>query len=89
MTDTSGPAFPFTPNPQPRNMDGTWSQEWEAGLPGMTRRQWLAGMAMQGSLTHECLCGKTAFTEKCAEDITKYAYLQADAMLRYEREEGK
>lgn len=39
-----GPAFPFTPVPQPRNSDGTWIQDWDAGNPGMSLRAWLAGM---------------------------------------------
>ena len=44
--------------------------------PGMTLRQWYAGMALQGLVTRN---GATGF-----ENLAAWAFQQADAMLEYE-----
>ena len=59
--DTSGPAFPYEPS--------------RSNFPGMTLRQWYAGLAMQALLTNSL--------EAMAEipTIKQVAYAMADAML--------
>jgi len=42
---------------------------------GLTKREWFAGMAMQGMLSSNEFAGTSP------HDIKKYAYEQADAML--------
>jgi len=51
---------------------------WTTGFAGASRRQVLARSAMRGMLEN------SGFT---FEEIAKYAYDMADAMLAYEREE--
>jgi len=70
--DDGGPAFPFTPNPQPRNPDGTWCQNWDSGESGMALRDYFAGLAMPR------VCGQDAPWDLLAEQ----AYTMADAMIR-------
>ncbi len=65
MTDTSGPAFPYT------------SDQFAKGQEGMTRRFWLAGMAMQGLIA----------SGYELENVAQEAHQQASHMLRYEQEE--
>ena len=48
--------------------------------PGMSRRQWLAGLAMQALIPDETL-GKG--------DVPSFAYGYADCMLAYEEKEKK
>jgi hypothetical protein len=50
---------------------------------GMTRRQWLAGMAMQALITAVCQQQITVHPDMIAKDSYDYA----DAMLEFERQE--
>ena len=77
-----GPAFPFTPNPQPRNSDGPWTQDWDCGESGMTLRDWFAGQA---------LAGLSSRGDLSSGEIADLAYDTADAMMevRANREKGK
>lgn len=76
--DTSGPAFPGEQGTSP---DGTWNQTWS---PGMTIRQWYAGMAMQGIIaTH---CGQPTPSDAL---VVKWAFEMADAMLAHEAKEAE
>lgn len=45
-------------------------------LPGMTKREWYAGMALQG---YRSWCGTNVYSP---ESIAEWAYKDADAMLR-------
>ena len=67
IKDTSGPAFPF-------QRDIRYSPDFNCE-PGMTLRQWYAGLAMQALLTNSI--------EAMAEipTIKQVAYAMADAML--------
>lgn len=47
--------------------------------PGMTYRQWLVGMAMQG------LTANPAFSHTDAPTIAAWAYEQADAVIEHEQ----
>lgn len=77
-----GPAFPFTPNPQPHNSDGTWCQNWDMGESGMTLRDYFAAKAMQTmSKNWSIPCGPC----RAMDDMARTAYAMADAMLK-ERE---
>ena len=85
MKDTSGSAFP-----RPGNEGYDYGNQ-----PGMTRRQWLAGLAMSG------LCANPGGpyqandvngwgTVNCTvSQIAGEAYGIADAMLEFEEKEGK
>ena len=69
--DTSGPAFPYEPS--------------RSNFPGMTLRQWYAGLAMQGLvasgiLTHVCPAGGARPANE--REIREQAFAMADAMLR-------
>jgi len=63
MNDDGGLAFPFC--------------NGEDYFPGMTRRQWLAGLAMQGLLSN-------SLVEMPPEGVVKWALKMADAMLAAE-----
>lgn len=78
MTDKindGGPAFP---------MPYTTADN---GPPGMSLRDWFAGMAMQGAISDPEFCaghpdGKPLDTpQRYREALVRYAYNQADAML--------
>jgi len=56
--------------------DKTWIEVHGGFAKDMTMRQWYAGLAMQGLLTHENCQGATW------DEIPKYAYEMADAMLK-------
>ena len=71
MKADGGPAFPGS---QPMLPDGTWDQDW---APGMTLRDWFAGMAMQGLNAHY---GHTADNQALQHRMEE-ALCQADAML--------
>lgn len=76
INDGGGPAFP-----QPiAEVDGTVfnASEYSPKDAGMTRRQWFAGMAMQGILAAD-----PALRIK-PDVIASWAYEQADAMLAHE-----
>ena len=64
-----GPAFPIT-------VDSEFLSS-----PGMTRRQWYAGMAMQALVSMNDL-GRVR-----RDEIAVEAYRQADSMIGYEKEE--
>jgi hypothetical protein len=58
---------------------------WNGGAPGMSRRQWLAGMAMCGQLSSE-----PEDVEYESALVAKRSYNLADAMLaEEERRYGK
>ena len=77
MSDkTGGPAFPchgveYTMNGQQLRTEGTW--------PGMSLRDWFAGMALQGILTCEQVHVTT--NQSSNEELSSCAYELADAML--------
>ena len=76
-----GPAFPFTPNLQPREDDGRWVQYYEPGDPGMSMRDWFAGQFLSG--IYACrpnVPGDTIVLEDM-QRMAIFAYIQADAML--------
>ena len=64
--DTSGPAFPATEAHGLNN-----------GLPGMTLRQWYAGLAMQGLIAQS---SGTALGSPVGAGAA-YAFAMADAMI--------
>lgn len=66
-SDTGGPAFPHGPTHQ------------YGSHPGMSLRQWYAGMAMQGLLASE-----TEENDKGYSELAEMAFKQADAMLEQE-----
>ena len=70
IKDTSGPAFPF-------QRDIRYSPDFDYE-PGMTLRQWYAGLAMQGLLTGGYA---SMVTTKNIKDIKEVAFLMADEML--------
>ena len=65
-TQTGGWAFPT----QFQDKDGTFICE-----PGMTLRDWFAGMTLQALVSIE-------ITEDEAREVAELAYLTADAMLK-------
>jgi len=69
MTDTSGPAF------------GHGAENGHCC--GLTKRSWLAGMAMQGFLA----AASDPNLEWEMQELTEKSYECATAMLRYEQEE--
>ncbi len=76
--DNGGDAFP------PSIYTHTYGQNEGSQdvAPGMTRRQWLAGLAMQG------IVSKT-FWDETPSKLAKMAYSVADAMIAYEKGEQK
>ena len=68
--ETGGPAFPVT-------SDGTESAQFAFGL---SRRDWFAGMAMQGLWSNPSC-------DYSHEEAAETAYKQADAMLAESRRE--
>jgi len=75
-----GPAFPLVAisesTGQPIN--GFFS-------PGMSKREWFAGMALQGIITG-CFSGRDGFK---SADIISSAYVYADAMIAQGAENAK
>ena len=76
-----GYAFPFIPNDQPRNPDGTWCQDWDCGEPGMTLRAWLAGQAMAQMLSPGYGFAKAWRDDPGAAKVASLAVEYADALL--------
>lgn len=72
--DDGGYAFPFPHEPIPDFEGGKQTR-------GMTLRDWLAGMAMQGYLTH-CKPTEPIYN---IDVVAKVSYEQADAMLLQSR----
>lgn len=61
-----------------RDTDPAYPHPQGCTYPGITIRQWYAGLAMQGLMAnHE-------FSTKSEEAITTYAFQQADSMLAHE-----
>ncbi len=75
-----GDAFPFVV-PTPNN--------WGVST-GMTRRQWLAGLAMQGIIQREKDCkDKACHLLPPFALIVEWSYEYADAMIAYEKSESQ
>ena len=71
-----GPAFPD--QGQRKETNGTWNQQWS---PGMSLRDWFAGMALQGLLAAEAHPRSIGTTYELQEQIPEHAYKFADAMI--------
>ncbi len=67
MKNDGGPAFPIPP------IDNGPGNIKSQAKPGMTLRDYFAGLAMQGIITD---------TLDAYEDVATQAYKQADAMLK-------
>jgi hypothetical protein len=63
-------------SPHQRSLDPTWMSKTGGFARDMTLRDEFAARAVQGLLTHENCQGATW------DEIPKYAYEMADAMLR-------
>ena len=68
-----GPAFPIPP------IDNGPGNIKSQAKPGMSLRDWFAGLAMQGLLVHD--------DEGVISEAERDAYLYADAMLKAREEE--
>ena len=79
MKTDGGPAFPSGEYVEGRREDGTPVKL--ARYPGMTLRQWYAGMAMQGILYHN-LEGPGSDA-----NMARWSFELADAMLSQEVDE--
>lgn len=80
MPETGGPAFPF---PAVVQQDHEWIAE--EGDPGMTLRQWFAGMALQGALAGRMPTRPD--NPVAPADWARVAFELADAMLAHEEGE--
>lgn len=70
--DSGGPAFPMS------------HEQKQTGVWGLTKREWYAGMALQGMLAAnhmERWCGEMTWPQQL-NAISIDAYLLADAMIR-------
>jgi hypothetical protein len=67
--DTSGSAFPVE--------RATIAEQY--GSPGLTKREWFAGMAMQGYLSRNEIC--ISDDEPFDATVSKWAFEMADAMI--------
>lgn len=79
--DTSSPAFPSEQGTTP---EGTWNQTYS---PGMTLRQWYAGMALP-SVIMRCSGDTRREGESTEEMFARIAFANADAMLAQEAREA-
>ena len=70
-----GPAFPTE---QHENQDNTWNQTYD---PGMSLRDWFAGMALSGLLANP-------EHDESFPLNAEHAYRVADAMLAERKKEG-
>jgi hypothetical protein len=68
MKNDGGPAFPIPP------IDNGPGNIKSQAKPGMSLRDWFAGMAMQGLLVHD--------DEGVISEAARDAYRYADAMLK-------
>lgn len=75
VKNTGGPVYP---SEQGQDAEGKWNQTYEAGI---TRRDWLAGLAMQGYLS-------TDNGGMTPEDIARWSYRCADAMIAEGERDG-
>ncbi|MBL8023901.1 MAG: hypothetical protein JNK54_06430 [Elusimicrobia bacterium] len=65
--DSGGPAFPMS------------HEQKQTGVWGLTKREWFAGMALQGHLAN---ASTTTNTSCDREGLVNDCFLMADAMLR-------
>jgi hypothetical protein len=84
-----GPAFPESVT---SCFDGQICTSTGYGVGGMSRRQWLAGLAMQGFCSNprvaEILNARgTNAADEIMADVALFSYTLADAMLAYEAQE--
>ena len=79
--DESGSAFPVSRVIEQLHPADEIALRQIERLNGVTRRQWLAGLAMQGLLGNP--------TYRIARILAEESYLIADALLAYEQEESK
>lgn len=73
--EDGGPAFP-----RPISSDGVNQPDY--GHPGMTLRDWFAGMAMQGLLGGPTQWPEPQEAHNIAKIAAKVSYLVADEMLK-------
>jgi len=73
--DGGGPAFPL-----PVNADIDCAGRFASGYGGISKREWFAGMALQGLLANPSMILKQA-------DIPELSFEYADAMIRAEKGE--
>lgn len=76
MTD-GGPAFPFTA--KEKGSEG--GKATRIGYPGMSLRDWFAGMALQGIISRMPGLPEKLEVDPWNSSIAKLAYALADAML--------
>jgi len=79
--NNGGSAFPFVPNQQMQLADGRWDQDTDFGDPGMSLRDWFAGMTQIGILASRDEQGRGGYSELSANEIARRAFIQADALL--------
>ena len=88
MKNDGGPAFPAghvrkgRARPHDHGSDWVTTDITEPRHPGLTVRDWFAGMAMQGLLAQSIGTAMGSDVKHCA----KYAYEMADAMLAAKEE---
>lgn len=58
------------------------------GFYGLTKRQWLAGMAMQGMLANERQVSFFETTGNAAKAVAELSFEIADAMIAFEEKEA-
>lgn len=75
--DDGGQAFPLD------------CEDWRERNYGMTRRQWLAGLAMQGMLSSNAKHKDGSVFFLLEDEVAKRAYNYADAMIAHEKGESK
>jgi len=75
-----GPAFPFTPNEQQMLPNGTWDQNTEFGDPGMSLRDWFAGMAVSNCYVLPMPAEPAGLANLA--NVAEWAYQIADEMLK-------
>ena len=76
------PAFPRPSVVWKNDFDG--KQTGEQGVPGMTLREYYAGLAMQGLLAPGARLGKTRF-----DDVATLAVAHADALIAALKQGGE
>ena len=74
-----GPAFP-----RPAGKNGYPQMGYEDGNQGMTLRQWLAGMALQGF----CANPNVNTAKTSSKSIAELCLIQADAVIAHEKGEA-
>jgi len=74
--DSGGPAFPMS------------HEQKQTGVWGLTKREWYAGMALQGYLSNPTSFGPPVpesdkYNPRLVADVSaNFAYMLADAMIR-------